>query len=126
MAEPSTITAAACAATVAICVPILSAIGVDATDSVFAAMGCVCLQTLLPSEGPRDAFSIVKWAVGSVLLSTALTPWVGPWLAAQVNQAADQHFRHLVAMALGAFAQPLAVWIRARFKAQLEKRAGNA
>lgn len=121
MAEPSTITAAACAATVAICAPFLVALGLDPTDTVFAAMGCVCAQTLLPNDGPRDVLNTVKWAVGSVILATLLTPWIGPMVA-----KGDTTVRHILAAGVGAFAQPVAIMIRSRVLSYLKKRAGNA
>lgn len=127
MADPS-VTAATCAATVAICVPFLTALGLDPVDAVFAGIGVVCAQTLLPSKEPREFRKLIGVAVGSVLLATVATPVAAPYLAKLFASMSGDAvlFRHVVASCLGACAQPFAVWLRGMLDAYFAKRAGNA
>ena len=119
MAEPSTITAAICAATVAICVPFLSALGIDPADAVFAACGCVCAQTLLPPRSPRTLLQIAALSVGSILLGALITP------AAAEHLKVSAQLRIVLSLGIGAFAQPIAVEVKRRFDRLRAKRAGD-
>ena len=71
-----------------------------------------------------NVVKIIAWSVGGVLLSTLMTPWLFP----MVSSKPDESFRHVLSAGIGAFAQPLALLIRARVLRYLDERkgAGNA
>lgn len=134
MTEAAT-TAAVCVATGAVAAPFCAAFGFDPAlllgGLVGGFIGCVIVQTLIPSREEIPFRRMVGLLVGSVLLATICTLVVSPMVIRQLNlqDVPPGAVRLFIGAIIGAFAQPIAVKGQQKFLkwfGGLGKEKGNA
>lgn len=109
----------------------LSSIGIDPASMGAALGGVVIAQTLLPPtvQGLRG---IIGLGIGSMLLASFMAPIVSPFIIGRLPewqwlvQVPHEHLKALSAAFIGAFAQPILVWVRSLLpKRAVESPAGK-
>lgn len=123
MAADAGVTAATAAATGVISIPVLAAMGIDPSAMVAGLIGCTIGQTLIPSLEARSWQSIALLTLGSVLFASLMTPLLAPWVFSKASQFVtvhQDHARAVTAGALGLFAQPAVMLIRAIVASRLK------
>lgn len=135
MAEATT-TAAVCVATGALTTGFCTAFGFDPMllmgGMVGGLIGCIIVQTLLPSKEDVRIRRLVLLTIGSVLLSTISTLLVAPTAvrAFGLTEVPPGAVRLAVGALIGGFAQPIAVQVQKRLLRYIEdpppKESGNA
>lgn len=119
MAEPATTTTVtvatfSCVVGTSVCT-MLAAFGIDVASMVAALMGCLVVQTLLPSEQVTMK-SIALTTLGSMIFASFLAPWVSPYIAKLAPEGmTSDHVRASVACLLAAFPKPVLLLIQRRF-----------
>jgi len=121
---------AACAATSALCVPLLLQVGIDLPSGIGGAVGVVIVQTLIERDGAmtwRTYLKLVAVTVGSVLFAAMANPLVAPGaiksLALAGADVGDHHVRGATAALLGGFAQPILLHLKRRWLPRKLERA---
>lgn len=131
MSEPVTTGVAVGVVTGAAAIPVFTVMGLAPEDMLYALLGCIVAQCLLPAEN-RKLVPVFFWTLGSVLMSGLLTPVVAPVVVSKfaeqwpTSQVPLHGLRILVAAGLGVFAQPLLLLARRLFRRKadaLEKEA---
>lgn len=134
MAEATT-TAAVCVATGAAVTPFCAAFGFDPNlllgGLVGGLIGCMIVQTLLPTKEEVKLRRLALLTVGSVLLSTISTLLVAPSVVRTFSLAEvpPGAVRLAVGALIGGFAQPIAVQLQKlvlRYLDPPQKESGNA
>ncbi len=115
MAEAVSTTVGAAAVSGVISFPVLAAFGIDPVYMASGLMGCIVVQTLVPSD--KTGFrAVVLLTIGSVLFACLVTPLVAPWALSKVSEWAlrvpNEAVKSLTAATLAAFAQPIVLWVR--------------
>lgn len=126
MTEPtSTIACTAGSACVgSLAFPFLAAVGLDLSGLIAGLIGCVIVQTVLPSASStasawsmRGALSIALVTLGSMLFASVASPLVAPSVVHAASTAlpgaTEASVRAATAVALGGFAQPILLALRA-------------
>lgn len=105
MADAST--ALACGVAGTFGVTCLSLIGMDVPSLAGGLVGCVVVQTLLPSEQP-NLKTIAAFTVGSMLFAAVAAPWAAHFVAkAAPAGVSDENVRVCSAALLAAFPKPV-------------------
>lgn len=108
-----------------------NAMGLDPASMGAGLGGVVIAQTLLPSsvQGLR---AVIGLGIGSMLLASYTAPIAAPFLIGRLPdwqwlaQVPHEHLKALSAAFIGAFAQPILVWVRSLLpKRAVESPAGK-
>lgn len=111
----------------------LSSMGIDPASMGAALGGVVIAQTLLPPT-VQGIKGIIGLGIGSMLLASYMAPIVTPFVIGNASRMAaafdwqwltqvpQEHLKAMSAAAIGAFAQPIFVWVRSL----LPKRAADS
>lgn len=107
VATAATVTAAS--------MPTLILVGLDPSNLIYALIGCIIIQALLPAPG-RTFVTVLVLTFGSVLFAGLAAPlltaraveWAHHW----VPKAQPEAISAATAACLGAFAQPIVMGLR--------------
>lgn len=123
------------ATTGAVSMPVLAAFGINVEYMACGLVGCIIVQSLLPSEhkvGKKPSvWAISFMTIGSVLFASLVGPVFGPWAVESMasKTVPDWAIRALSGAFLGGFAQPLILGVRTHVVPRLIgvwKAAGSA
>lgn len=96
-------------------IPALWLVGLDPANLIYALIGCIIMQTLLPAPG-RTFTAVLVLTFGSVLFAglaaPILTARVVEWAHHWVPKAQPEAISAATAACLGAFAQPIVLGLR--------------
>ncbi len=94
----------------------LALYGLDVPSLGAAMLGCVVVQTLLPSESVNPKV-IVATTIGSMLFASFASPFIVPMLAKLTPEGvAIEHLRASAAALVAGFPKPLLLFIRSRWQ----------